>query len=62
MNSQTKFIKDLEDNVLDYYSVLMQYFEKWTPSTPKADDKNIVKIKKDVPDENTGEINNQSNS
>ena len=60
--SQTKFIKDLEDNVLDYYSVLMQYFEKWTPSTPKTDDKTIVKAKKDISEESTVEINNQSDT
>ncbi len=49
--SQNKFIKELEDNVLDYYSVLMQYFEKWTPSTPKTDDKTSIKEKKESFDE-----------
>ena len=45
--SRTKFIKNLEDTVLDYYSVLMQYFEKWTPQTPKAESNDSEKMKKD---------------
>ncbi|MFA6775186.1 MAG: hypothetical protein WCR76_02860 [Sphaerochaetaceae bacterium] len=34
--SSTKFIIRLEQSVSQFYAVVMQYFEKWTPPTPKA--------------------------
>lgn len=43
MLSPRKFIEILEKSVISYYSVLMQYFEKWTPQTPKADTKPVLK-------------------
>ena len=55
MLSPSKFIEAIEKWVQDYYSILMQYFEKWTPQTPKADTKPVLKtndntleIKKDM--------------
>ena len=55
MLSPSKFIEAIEKWVQDYYSILMQYFEKWTPQTPKADTKpvlksndNMLEIKKDM--------------
>ena len=52
MLSPSKFIEAIEKWVQDYYSILMQYFEKWTPQTPKADTKPALK-----PIDNTPEAN-----
>ena len=37
LQSNSKFISILEEKVITFYTALMQYFEKWVPSSPKAE-------------------------
>lgn len=39
LQSSTKFISILEEKIISFYTSIMQYFEKWVPSTPKAEAK-----------------------
>lgn len=50
IQSPTKIISILENKVISFYSAVMQYFEKWTPSTPKAEKKAIVEAPQEEPD------------
>lgn len=52
LQSNTKFINILEMQVISFYSALMQYFEKWIPSSPKAESKPVVI----TPDEDNTEL------
>lgn len=41
LQSSTKFITLLEEKVLSFYSAVMQYFEKWVPTSPKTEPKTM---------------------
>lgn len=45
LQSNSKFISILEEKVIAFYTVLMQYFEKWVPTTPKAEIKQNISVK-----------------
>lgn len=37
LQSNSKFISILEEKIISFYTALLQYFEKWVPTTPKAE-------------------------
>lgn len=55
LQSNSKFIAILEEKVITFYTALMQYFEKWVPTSPKAEIRQpeIIKSTEDVDTDDT---------
>ena len=54
LQSNSKFISILEEKIISFYTALLQYFEKWVPTTPKAEKQPVaVKVEEIETEEET---------